>query len=185
VTPAAAALTGPFLAAVGVLGTAGTLKLARPDGAVRALAAASLPADRRVVRVLGSAELAIAIAAVTVPGRVTAALVFFMYLLFAAYVVLLARRGGDTGCGCFGVEDQAPPVVPLHVAVTGAAAALAAATSIVGGPLSVRALLDQPLGGAPLVALAAVCAYLVYLTLAVVPDLVAAVRGGEITGSRA
>ncbi len=118
-----AALTGPYLAAAGLLCVSGVAKLRRPDPAVQALVVAGLPARRWVVRVLSGAELTLGLLALVAGGRWPAATVAGAYAGFAAFSLRLARR--RAACGCFG-EGQAP----ASGAQTGLSAALALACAV-------------------------------------------------------
>ena len=73
--------------------------------------------------------MALGVAAVLAPGRVTAALVAAAYLVFTAFVALARHRGGVLGsCGCFGRPDT--PATGAHLVLTAALAATAAAVAL-------------------------------------------------------
>jgi hypothetical protein len=172
---------GPYLAAAGLLVLAGVPKLTDPMPLVRALRTARLPASRGLVRAVAASEVVLGVAAVAVPGRLTAAAVAVSYLTFSAFVALVLRRGGVLGsCGCFGRPDTPPTLAHLAVTLVLAvsAAALAAAPpreavwSSVGGELIA------------LVGFAALLAWLAYLVMAVLPATTpAAVRSAGPAGA--
>ena len=157
-----AALAGPYLASVGLLGLAGVAKLARPGDTAGALRAARLPSAALAVRAGALVEVGIAVAALIAPGPIPPALVAASYTAFALFVaVALAKRWPLASCGCFGRADTLPTV--SHV-VLNAAAALAALGWEVTGPRSVAAAFrHQPWAGVPLVFTIVVTCALAYL----------------------
>ncbi|MEZ5142870.1 MAG: hypothetical protein R2726_10170 [Acidimicrobiales bacterium] len=162
-------LAGPFFAFAVLLAAAGALKLGRPEGAVRALRTAGLPAPEVGVRALGVAEVVLAAAAIAVGGRVTAGLVTVAYLGFAAFTArVVARSDATASCGCFG-ETEAP-ANRLHVALNLVAAAMVATVVVwpTAGLLDVVS--DQPLAGIPFLALTLLLAWLWSVLYTVVPD---------------
>ena len=167
-------LAGPFLAAGALLVAGGLPKLRDPLPLVRALRSARLPAGGPFVRGLAAAEVALGVAAVLAPGRVTAALVAAAYLLFSAFVALARHRGGVLGsCGCFGRPDT--PATGAHLVLTAALAATAAAVAL--SPATAWSG-QAPAPTALLLGFAGLLAALAYLVLAVLPTTtVAAVRG--------
>lgn len=163
-------LTGPFFAAVALLGAAGGAKLARPGAARAALASVRLPATDGAVRVLGAAEVGVAILALGLGGAPAALAVGAWYAAFAAFVTFVLSRGGTLrSCGCFGTPDTPP--TRLHIGVNLAFAGTAALVARGGAPSLPAALSGQPLGGLPLLAAVVVCAWLAYLTLTVLPTV--------------
>lgn len=168
-------LTGPYAMAAALVVLAGAPKVVRPHGAARALASVRLPSGRPLVRVLGAGEVVVGLAALTVGGRIPAVLLAVSYGGFAGFVLLALRRGGTVGsCGCFGRPDTPP--TRLHVALNVAAAAVAAPVAVDPGPRVVDALRDQPLAGAPFVALTALATWFAFLALARLPQLARAAR---------
>jgi len=166
-------VAGPFFAAAALLGLAAVVKLLRPDGTVRALRAADLPAAPPLARGLGAVELVVAVAALATGSRPAALLVVASYLAFAAFTMrLVARRGGTADCGCFGASST--PASTLHVALNLAVAATAAlaAAAPPGGMAGVVA--DQPLAGVPFLTLSALCTWLAYLAFTLLPEVLAA-----------
>jgi hypothetical protein len=162
-------LAGPLFAFAVLLGAAGVLKAGRPEGAVRALRSAGLPGSSVAVRVLGIAEIGLAVWVLAFGGRVSAALLTAAYLGFAGFTArLVARSGASASCGCFG-ETEAP-ANRLHVVLNLVAAVLVATAVLVpsGGVLDV--LRDQPLAGVPFVALTGLLTWLWYVLYTVMPD---------------
>lgn len=184
-------VAGPFLAAAGLLGAAGCMKLVQPGATLEALRAARVPGtrsgrtslDRLVVgRSLGLAEVVVAVAAVLFGGRVTASLVAAAFAGFALFTArLLHTAGAGASCGCFGAESS--PAEPLHI-VANATIAVMAALAVVWPTPGIGAVLrHQPLGGVPFLALCAAFAWLLFAVLTVVPDLRPATAGTTAGGA--
>lgn len=76
-------LAGPYLALVLLLLASGARRLRRPGPTVRVLRATGLPAGPATAHALGSAELGVAVGAVTVGGPRFAALAALAYLIRA------------------------------------------------------------------------------------------------------
>lgn len=92
-------------------------------------------------------------------------------------MLLALRRGGTVGsCGCFGRPDTPPTRLHVALNVAAAAAAVAAPVAVDPGPRVVDALRDQPLAGAPFVALTALATWFAFLALARLPQLARAAR---------
>ena len=164
------ALAGPYLASAALLVAAGGTKLLDPLPLVRALRSARLPAPVLAVRAVAAAEVLLGLTAVLVGSRLAAGAVAVSYAAFTGFVLLARRRGGVlASCGCFGQADTPP--TGLHVAVTGALAAVAVAVAV--RPLGALPdlLATQPGAGLPLLALTAVVAVTAYLVLALLPML--------------
>ena len=160
-------VTAPYLAAVALLGAAGVAKAMRPGETANALSAAGHPVGRAWVRVGAGAEVALAVAALLVPGALTGGLVAATYALFAAFIVVALRRGWAlTSCGCFGRPDS-PPTIAHAVLDAGAAASAvwwaAAWPTGYGFDQLARLFFHQPWHGGPLVLVGAVVAGLAYL----------------------
>jgi hypothetical protein len=165
------ATAAPYLAATVLLGAAGVAKTIRPGDTANALRATglssrSLPA---LVRVGAAGEVALALAAIVVPGPLTGALVAAAYGGFAAFVGLALRKGWAlSSCGCFGRPDTRP--TPVHAALNVGAAASAvwwaatwAAVPVGAGNRLGQLFGHEPWHGAPLGLLIAVLAGLAYL----------------------
>jgi hypothetical protein len=156
------AIAAPYLAATGLLGAAGAVKLVRPSNTAMALRAAGLPSHRLAVRLGALTELSVAVAAVARPGLATGLLVAVSYGAFAGFVALALRRGWViASCGCFGRPDTPP--TGAHLLLNLAAAGCAAWWAL-APPSSLTAAFDhQPWGGFPLVLVTAVVGYLGYM----------------------
>jgi hypothetical protein len=138
----ASPVTGPYLAAVVLLGGAGVAKAARPYDTARALRVAGIRADRGLVRLGALAELTVAAVALAWPGTVTGGLVAACYLGFSGFlVVALRRRWPISSCGCFGRPDVPP--TRLHLVLDLAAAAAATWWAADPGTLT-GAFTEQP-----------------------------------------
>jgi hypothetical protein len=168
-------LAGPFLAFAGLLIVGGLLKVRHPHDTGRALRVSGLPVSNGVIRAAGLVEAAVATAAVLSGNRALVAMVGASYLGFAAFVTwALARQLPLSSCGCLGQADTPPSVG--HVALDLLAAAVSLA--VVARPLGSlsHVLGGQSFGGAPLVILAAVTAFLLTLVMGPLAVLRAAPR---------
>jgi hypothetical protein len=159
-------LNGLHVTASGLVALGGLLKLGRPEPASRALRSLALPIPPVVVRVVGAAEVAIAIAALTWGGSLAFALQALCYLGFVLVAVAFWRHGGLTSCGCFGAVESPPG--PAHVVVTAVGAAVSIQAALTGAP----APIDHP----PSLLLGLVALGLVYLLLVDLPRLGSARR---------
>ncbi len=125
----------PLAAGAWLLLGAGVAKCVRPAAAhraVRTVLRAVGDRDVRVpiglVRLLGLAEVAGALAVLVSPWRAAAWIVAVAYAAFAGFVLLALRTGAPlSSCGCFG-ETGTPPSA-LHLAVDAGLAALAVAVA--------------------------------------------------------
>ena len=169
------ALTGPVLAAAGLLALAARGELARPASTANALSQLGLPRSTALVRLLGVGELALAAAVLVVPSRPVLALLAAAYLGFAGFVLLALRRGTAlSSCGCFGKADTPPTRVHVGVVAGFAAVALAACAT---GSAGVADVLSAPGAGLPVLLAAAVTVWLSWVALADLPQVVVAARG--------
>jgi len=165
-------LTVTFLATCLLLLAAGAVKLRRPAGTSQALRTQGFPSSVALVRLLGGAEVVLAVAALAqVPGA--AALVAAAYAAFTGFVLLaLLRHRPLSSCGCFGEPDLPP--TPAHVVVTGLAAVGALVVAL-GGRAGVPGLAGAPAPtAAAAVGGAALLCWLAYLVLTALPRLAAA-----------
>lgn len=172
------ALAGPFLASALLLVAAGATKVVDPLPLVRALHSVGVRLRKRVVRVFAAGEVLLGAAAVVIGSRLLAAGVALSYAGFTAFVALARARGGVlASCGCFGKDDTPP--TRTHIAVTAAAALVAAVVAV--RPLgALPDLLDgQAAAGLPLLVVTAIVALLAYLVLARLPLLQA--RPAQVT----
>jgi hypothetical protein len=170
-------LIGLYFVGCGLLVAAGAAKAVRPDDTARALAVAvplGLQPMRRLVRSGAVVEAALGVTALVFPRPWSAGLVALSFTAFALFVAYARSAGGAiASCGCFGTPDT--PATMVHVTINGALAVAAAvvAWSAPSGTL-VSVLSHQPMYGVPLVAVSALCAWLVYLAVSVLAALQAA-----------
>ena len=177
------ATAGPLLALCVLLAGAGVGKVVRPMATVRALAAGGLPGSGAAARLLGVAEITIAVLAAVTGSRSAALVVAATYLGFAAFTLrLIARSDGQADCGCFGADEAA--ATNGHVALDLGAAALAGlAAAAPPGSLG-TVLAHQPLAGGPFVALVGLCTWLGYVAYTVLPRLGEARTAGRDRNAR-
>ncbi len=117
-------LSGPLYVVVGVLAVAGLAKAVSPLPTATALRRLRIPRPVAAARLLGLAELVIAIGAVAVGTPLTWALVAACYAAFTGFVLWALQSPEPLGsCGCFG-RDDTPPTLG-HAAFNAAATALA------------------------------------------------------------
>ncbi|WP_419919851.1 MauE/DoxX family redox-associated membrane protein [Candidatus Poriferisocius sp.] len=146
-----------------LLGGAGAAKAITPEPASVALARLGLPHHLWMVRVLGIAELAVAVGAFVLGGVGPAIGLAVLYSGFAMVAGAMIRSGSAVPCGCFG--RTAMPATARHVVIN----ILASAAGIAAALWSVEAIdqLVHPrrwlLG--PLVALLAAGAFGLFLLL--------------------
>jgi hypothetical protein len=159
----------PALAAAGLLLiVSGAAKVYDPRGALEGLGpgAATIVAAAGM-RIVGAAEIALGLAVLVSPGRLTLAAVALVYLLFAVVIEWQRRQPGVTSCGCLGRRSAAPSTV--HSALNLAFASVAAVAAWQGGSPSLAAAWRE---SAPLtVAAAAAVLVATALAAAVIRDL--------------
>ena len=166
------AAAGPFAAACAVLAFAGVAKIRRPDGVGPAAAALGLPSSATVVRALGFAEVAAAVAGLAIGGPAAGA-VAALYVALAAAAWRLSVRAPGTACGCLGPTDA--PVSTTH-AVMNVAAGIAAALAVgAGSPLAAAG--PSSWSRVAYVLLVGCCAWLATVVFDALPALVAAREG--------
>ena len=164
-------LAAPYAAAAALLVLAGVPKVRDPGDLVRAVRSVGMPLGRGAVRAFALAEVVVGVAALLVPGPVTAALLAVTYAGFTAFVVRALAHGGVlSSCGCFGKADTPP--TRAHAVVTGAAAlvALAVAVTVPADPWTTLADLG-PAAVAGLVGLATLVGFLAWQVMAVLPSV--------------
>jgi len=172
-------LIGPLLVGCAVLVVAGLAKARRPGDSARALAGPlSLPVASLGpgLRAGGVLEAALGVTAAATLARPLLGAVAASYLLFAAVVLVVRRRGGAlAGCGCLGSPDT--PATGVHVVVDLGLAAAAVAVAVAGprGGLG-TVLAHQPARGVPLLVLAGLGAALVVTLMTAGARLVGARR---------
>jgi hypothetical protein len=162
--PVVAVVQVTVLAGAWLLALAGVTKAVRPaptHRAVRTLARAVLGREPGLppaaVRVLGLAELAAAVAVLTVDSKAVLWPLAAFYAGFTGFVVLALATGAPlSSCGCFGRDDAPPTLVHVVVDAAIAALAVAAATDAALGPAREALGTRQGLGTALSLVLAGV-----------------------------
>jgi hypothetical protein len=137
-----------------VLAWAGAAKVRHPEPARRALVALGAPATAGLTGMLATTELGIAMLVLLVPGGVSRVLLAGFFACLALAAALLARRGRDVGCGCFGDGNGRPPG-RAHVAVNLVAAVGAGVVALQSPPSLVDLARTEP--GTAVVVLAMAC----------------------------
>ena len=137
-----------------VLAWAGVSKARHPEPTRRALVALGAPATAGLTRVLAAAELGIAVLALVVPVGVSGVLLAGCFACLALAAGLLARKGHDAGCGCFGEGQERPPG-RAHVVVNLAAAVGAGVVAVRSPPSLADLVRTDP--GAAFVVLVVAC----------------------------
>jgi hypothetical protein len=176
-------MEGTLLMAVALLlGAAGAAKLRTPAPTV-AMAHRlwrAVPDNARAVcavRIIGSAEMAAAIATLATGGRLAAIALATWFFAFAAVTALLVRRAPATPCGCFGSADS--PAGPAHIALNLAGAAIATAAAV-RPPGAFGGVFDRTaLAGLVGTAQVLLLAYLGFLSITALPALAAQRRRVE------
>lgn len=136
--------SGLVTAAMLLLMIAGAQKVADAAPTAGALRSAGLPSSDLLVRLLGIAEVAVAVAFLVAGGPWPAAFGAAFYAGFAGFVLLaLARDIPIASCGCFGKIDTPPSVAHL-VLNLGSVAVLSLAAIIPVEPMG--GLLDAKPG---------------------------------------
>lgn len=153
-----------------LLAIAGTAKITDPAATSAALQGARLVSDRRLVRVLGLGEMALAVAVLVAGGRLPALVLALAYAVFAVFAHRQSRQGA--GCGCFGESDA--PATRLHVALNVGGAGVAAVAAWRPAP-SLVSTLDRGLFESVLVVTVLVlAAAALRLVLTALPELAVA-----------
>ena len=168
-------LAGLSYAAAALLFAAGAAKAVTPASTRIALRSAGFPSSALAARGLGVAEVAIAIAAICVGNAITVAVLALGYLGFAGFARLLqVKTRGAAPCGCFGASSA--PVGTLHVVINVLVAiGVAIAALDASGPIW-SAAAATPWAGVPFVGLALLLTWLLYLSLTVLPETLAAAK---------
>lgn len=165
---AAGVLEAWFFIAAALLVMSGGSKLIDPAPTRGALETAGLPHGSWTAPLLGTIEIAAALAG-TIIGGWASGLVAAVYAGFAGFVTYaFVRKVPLQSCGCFGRTDTPPTWGHLAFNVAAAAAALGIAIS---GRIPVELLADQPLSAIPYLAFVTVGVWVVYLLLAELPRL--------------
>jgi uncharacterized membrane protein len=162
---------GLLCAAALLLAAAGASKLLRPTGS--ALTAARLPGAAKLsgpaaTRAGGLLELGIALAALMLGGRAGAGLLALCYGCLAAISVRLMTVARGADCGCFGRPSRIShwhTVVNVGFLLTGLVGLYRPA------PALVTVFTDRPGYGMVLLLAATMLAYLSYLVITALPEL--------------
>jgi hypothetical protein len=166
-------LAGPYLSAACLLVIAAAGKMRRPADLSRALRGLRLPAGPTVVRFVAAGEGAIGVWVLASGSAAAAWALAGSYAVFTGVVILAVARGGVlSSCGCFGTADTPPTAV--HVAVTAAFAATAAAVALHPVGPAVGVFANGPASGLALVSATAALSAVAYVALAIWPVLRAA-----------
>ncbi len=168
------ALAGPLYVVTGVLLVAGLAKVTAPSPTATALRILRVPAPLTSARLLGIAEIVLAVAAIVSGAAVLWALVAVAYAAFTVFVLWALQADEAVGsCGCFGQEDTPP--TPGHAAFNAAAAALAGLA--VSDPVRLEAFDGTAVEGILLVVLVLTGVSLSVLSMTRLPRLLALVHG--------
>jgi len=171
-------LIGLVSAAALLLAAAGLAKLRQHSPTRSALAAAGIPGADRLKpatanRLSGAVELTLAAVALVAGGRLAAVLVALAYAVLAVLSWRMVRIEAGQDCGCF-----ARPVAVTHWHTAVNAGCAVAGLLGIGWPG--RSLAGEfgrhPATAAALLLAAATLAYLAYLAMAALPELIAATR---------
>ena len=161
-------LVVPFAAAAVLLVVAGAPKVLDPGDLHRAVRSVGMPVGREAVRAFAVAEVVVGLAALAVPGPLTALLLAALYAGFTGFVVTALRRGGVvSSCGCFGKADTPPTLA--HAVLTGAAALVGLAVAAVVPSAPWAGVTTAGAAGA--VALVALVGFLAWQVMAVLPSV--------------
>ncbi len=169
-------LIGLVRAAALLLAAAGLAKLRQRVPVRSALVAAGIPGAARLsartaTRLSGAVELAVALVALLTGGRLAAALIALAYLVLAGLSARMMAIESGQDCGCFA---KPVPVSHWHTAVN-AGCALAGLIALVQPPGTLAGrFAEQPGVAAALLLAAATLAYLGYLAMTALPELLAA-----------
>ena len=94
--------------ASGVLLVSGVGKIVRPVPAIGLLRTLVKRAGTGLVRLLATVEIALAMSAWVVGGRVVSIVVALAFSAFAVVAARAVRAGQQTSCGCFGASSTPP-----------------------------------------------------------------------------
>jgi len=156
--------------AAGLVLLAGVAKILRPSATSDALDLSHLPAATGLVQALGTAEIMLAAAVVTIGGPVAFGLLAVAYAAF--FLVAVRQRTVDRSCGCFGAASTT--VGPLHLVTNGVAALVAAVAAVLAVPSLPALLPDQVLPAMTAVLLLITAVGIGQMLLTSLPDLLRA-----------
>lgn len=169
-------------AAALLLAAAGLAKIGKPAPIRSALAAAGIPGAHRLgatvaTRLSGAVEVTVAALALLFGGRVAAVLIALAFLLLAVLSARMMSIESGQDCGCFA---RPVPVSHWHTAVN-LACMLAGVVALVAPAGS---LIDRfgraPVTASALLLAATVLAYLAYLVMTALPELLTAAAELEV-----
>lgn len=175
-------LIGLVSAAALLLAAAGLAKLRQRAPLRSALVAAGIPGAHRLsaataTRLSGGAELAVALGALLVGGRIAAALIALAYLVLAGLSARMMAIESGQDCGCFA---KPVPVSHWHTVVNSGCALAGLIAFIRPSGTLAGQFADQPGTAAALLLAAATLAYLGYLAMTALPELLAAAAETEV-----
>ena len=153
-----------------LLAVAGAAKVVDPAATSAALQGARLVSDRRLVRLLGVGEIALAMAVLALGGLLPAVLLAVAYAVFAAFAYRQSRQG--EGCGCFGVSDA--PATRLHVLINVVGAVAAGAAALRRAPSLVATLRGDVFEAVLIAVVLLLAAAALRLVLTALPELAVA-----------
>jgi len=175
-------LIGLVSAAALLLAAAGLAKLGQRAPIRSALVAAGIPGAARLsakaaTRLSGALELSVALVALLVGGRIAATLIAVAYLVLAGLSARMMAIESGQDCGCFA---KPVPVSHWHTAVNSGCALIGLIALVQPPGTLTDRFADQPGTAAALLLAAATLAYLGYLAMTALPELLAA--AAEVTG---
>ncbi len=156
--------------AAGLVLVAGAAKVVRPAATRDVLALSRVPGGTGLARGLGFGEIVLALSVVAIGGRLAFAALAVAYAAFI--LVALHQRRAGRGCGCFGSPTS--HVGPLHLAIDGVAAIVAAVAAVLVAPPLHVLLPDGAVAAAAAVVLVGTAVVLAQLSLTSLPQLLAA-----------
>ena len=165
---------GPLAVMAIVLVVSGAFKIADPRSSEDMLRALWLGSTPAAARTLGAAEICLGAATVLSAGRLLAAALASVYLVFAIASLRLRRTAPERSCGCFG--SRSTPPSSLHVAVDLGGCAAGAAAVATGAPGAIGGWWRLPYAGVPEAIAIAVAAWLVVVVMTTLPATLAAAR---------
>jgi hypothetical protein len=177
-------LIGLVSAAALLLAAAGLAKIRQRAPVRSALAAAGIPGAQRLGaktanRLSGTAELAVGLLALSVGGRVAAALIALAYAVLAGLSARMMSISSGQDCGCFArpvAVSHWHTAVNLSCALAGLIALVQPAGSLIGQ------FGQRPVTASALLLGAVLLAYLGYLVMTALPELLAATAELEVAG---
>lgn len=180
--PAGAVLISLVSAAALLLAAAGLAKLRRPATTRSALAAAGVPGAQRLGartanRLSGAVELAVAALALVAGGRVAATLIAVAFAVLAGLSARMMRIESGQDCGCFA---RPVAVTHWHTAVNLSCMLAGLAGILLPADPLIRGFGSSPVTTSALLLAAAVLAYLAYLTMTALPELISAAAELEV-----